>query len=70
MHNIKEMNMKTDMMTENNHQVIFIPLPKGKRCCSATIFLLIVPIARGIPNHHSNLTFYPKCVRGASVNTK
>ena len=70
MHNIKEMNMKTDMMTENNHQVIFIPLPKGKRYCSATMFLCIVPVTTGIASHHSNLTFSPKCVRGASVNIK
>lgn len=70
MHTSKEINMKTKMMRENSHQIIFIHLPKGKRCCSATMFLLIVPIVRGIPSNHFNLTFYPKCVREASVNIK
>jgi len=77
MHNIKRMiiakdmpSQKTDMMTQNNHPVILIHFPMGKRCCFATLFLFTVPLARVMASHHRKITFYPKGLHGASVNSK
>jgi len=70
MSNIHKMKEKTVRTNKNHHPVIFTHLIQRRNGVLRTIFLVAVPIATGMASHHSNFTFSPKCVPGASVNIK